>query len=91
MLIPQLEKAGCLPDAVVACVGGGSNAIGMFHPFINDKDVKLIGAEAGGELKEGQTSATLSFGTPGVLHGTKTYLLQVDSILIVKSSGLSVY
>ena len=58
-------------------MGGGSNAIGMFHPFINDKDVKLIGAEAGGELKDGQTSATLSFGTPGVLHGTKTYLLQV--------------
>lgn len=71
------EKAGKLPDVVVACVGGGSNAIGMFHPFINDKEVKLVGAEAGGEGISGLTSATLSYGTPGVLHGTHTYLLQV--------------
>lgn len=73
----MLDKAGKLPDLVVACVGGGSNAIGMFHPFINDATVQLLGAEAGGEGKEGLNSATLSYGTPGVLHGTKTYLLQV--------------
>ena len=73
----MLQKAGKLPDVVVACVGGGSNAIGMFHPFINDKDVKLVGSEAGGEGPEGLNSATLSLGRPGVLHGTRTYLLQV--------------
>lgn len=73
----MLEKAGKLPDVVVACVGGGSNAIGMFHPFVNDKDVILVGAEAGGEGLSGLNSATLSGGRPGVLHGTKTYLLQV--------------
>ena len=73
----MLEKAGKLPDVVVACVGGGSNAIGMFHPFINDVDVKLVGAEAGGEGPEGMSSASLTNGKPGVLHGTRTYVLQV--------------
>ena len=66
-----------LPDAIVACVGGGSNAIGMFHAFVPDKDVELHGAEADGDSKQG--SATLSRGSPGVLHGTRTYLLQNDS------------
>ncbi|KAH8060088.1 tryptophan synthase [Aureococcus anophagefferens] len=65
---------GALPDAVVACVGGGSNAIGMFHPFVGDEGVELHGAEADGDSTQG--SATLSRGSPGVLHGTKTYLLQ---------------
>jgi tryptophan synthase len=73
----MLEKAGKLPDVVVACVGGGSNAIGMFHPFINDTSVTLVGCEAGGEGLNGMNSATLSLGKPGVLHGTRTYLLQV--------------
>jgi tryptophan synthase len=76
----MLEKAGKLPDVVVACVGGGSNAIGMFHPFVNDKSVRLLGAEAGGEGAEGLHSATLTHGKPGVLHGTRTYLLQVLTV-----------
>jgi tryptophan synthase len=75
----MLEKAGKLPDVVVACVGGGSNAIGMFYPFINDTSVALVGCEAGGEGPEGMNSATLTLGKPGVLHGTRTYLLQVTN------------
>ena len=66
-----------LPDAVVACVGGGSNASGMFYPFSKDMSVKLLGVEAGGDgIDTLRHSATLSAGTPGVLHGVKTYLLQ---------------
>jgi tryptophan synthase len=74
----MLELTGKLPDAVVACVGGGSNAIGMFHPFVEDKSVRMIGCEAGGEgMGPGQVhSSTLSGGSIGVLHGTRTYLLQ---------------
>lgn len=71
---------GKLPDYVVACVGGGSNAIGMFHPFVGDVDagdVKLVGVEAGGKGMDALNSATLTMGSPGVLHGTRTYLLQV--------------
>jgi tryptophan synthase beta chain len=69
-------KEGRFPDTIVACVGGGSNAIGMFHPFLND-DVELIGVEAAGEgIQTGNHSATLSCGDPGVLHGTLSYLLQ---------------
>lgn len=64
---------------MLACVGGGSNAIGMFHPFVNDKEVRLVGVEAGGEHGvTGKHSATLTAGRPGVLHGTLTYLLQDD-------------
>lgn len=74
----MLELTGKLPDAVVACVGGGSNAIGMFHPFIEDTGTRLIGCEAGGEgFGEGKRhSSTISRGSIGVLHGTRTYLLQ---------------
>jgi tryptophan synthase beta chain len=72
-----LEKEGKLPAAVVACVGGGSNAAGIFYPFINDRDVKLIGVEAGGRSSAlGQHAATLSHGKPGVLHGSLSYVLQ---------------
>ena len=85
----MLEKAGKLPDVVVACVGGGSNAIGMFHPFINDQSVKLVGAEAGGEGPSGLNSATLTFGKPGVLHGTKTYLLQDLTGQVAKTKSIS--
>jgi tryptophan synthase len=68
---------GKLPDAVVACVGGGSNAVGMFHPFSKDESVKLYGVEAGGDgIDTLRHSATLTLGSPGVLHGVKTYLLQ---------------
>jgi tryptophan synthase beta chain len=72
-----LERTGRLPATVVACVGGGSNAIGTFHAFIDDAEVELIGVEAAGEgLETGRHSASLSRGTPGVLHGTLSYLLQ---------------
>jgi len=84
-----LEKAGKLPDCVVACVGGGSNAIGMFYPFINDKNVQLVGAEAGGEGLDKMNSATLSLGKPGILHGTRTYLLQDDVGQIGKTKSIS--
>ncbi|EEY17914.1 tryptophan synthase [Verticillium alfalfae VaMs.102] len=71
------EKRGKLPDAVVACVGGGSNAVGMFYPFSNDPSVRLVGVEAGGDgVETARHSATLSGGTKGVLHGVKTYVLQ---------------
>ena len=72
-----LEKTGKLPDAVVACVGGGSNSIGMFADFINDKDVDLIGVEAGGlGIETGKHASAMALGQVGVLHGMKTYLLQ---------------
>ncbi|KYD11373.1 tryptophan synthase subunit beta [Heyndrickxia sporothermodurans] len=72
-----LEQSGSLPDAVVACIGGGSNSMGMFYPFINDEDVKLYGVEAGGSgIDTGKHAATLTDGKIGVLHGTMTYLLQ---------------
>jgi len=76
----MLERAGRLPSAIVACVGGGSNAMGIFHPFENDSDVRLIGVEAAGHgLDTGEHSASLLRGTPGVLHGSLSYLLQDDS------------
>ena len=72
-----LDKTGKLPDAVVACVGGGSNSIGMFADFINDKDVDLIGVEAGGlGIETGKHASAMALGQIGVLHGMKTYLLQ---------------
>jgi tryptophan synthase beta chain len=74
-----LATAGRLPDAVIACVGGGSNAIGIFHAFIPDEDVSLIGCEAGGDgLEPGRHAATITAGSAGVLHGMRTYLLQDD-------------
>lgn len=72
-----LEKEGRLPDAIVACVGGGSNAIGMFYNFINDKNVRLIGCEAAGRgIETGETAATMATGTLGVFHGMKSYFCQ---------------
>src|SRR5690625_3626592 len=72
----MLEQVGTLPNAVVACVGGGSNAMGMFSGFLDDDEVALYGVEAAGEgLDSARHSATLSVGTKGVLHGTKSYLL----------------
>lgn len=72
-----LDQIGRLPDVVVACVGGGSNAAGMFHPFVEDESVRLVGVEAGGRGKtQGNHASTLSFGKPGVLHGTFSYVLQ---------------
>ncbi|KAI8333500.1 tryptophan synthase beta subunit-like PLP-dependent enzyme [Choanephora cucurbitarum] len=86
----MLEKAGKLPDAVVACVGGGSNSIGMFHPFIEDKTVRIVGVEAGGDgVDTEKHSATLTKGTPGVLHGTRTYLLQDLKGQIIETHSVS--
>ena len=74
---PGHRSRGRLPDYVVACVGGGSNAIGTFYEFISDEEVSLVGVEAGGEgIDTGHHSATLSAGRPGVLHGSMSYLLQ---------------
>jgi tryptophan synthase beta chain len=74
-----LAQTGRLPDAVVACVGGGSNAIGVFHAFVPDQSVRLIGCEAGGDgLDTGRHAATLTAGSPGVLHGMRTFVLQDD-------------
>jgi len=74
-----LEQLGRLPEVVVACVGGGSNAAGMFYPFVEDEDVALIGVEAGGRSDQpGDHAATLCFGRPGVLHGSFSYVLQDD-------------
>lgn len=73
----MLDKVGRLPDCIIACVGGGSNAIGMFYPFLNDEGVKLIGVEAGGRgLDTGEHAASLVAGEVGVLHGAKSYILQ---------------
>ena len=85
-----LSRAGKLPDRVVACVGGGSNAIGMFHPFLNDADVQLHGIEAaGGGLETGQHAATLSRGRVGVLHGAMSYLLQNDDGQVQEAHSIS--
>jgi tryptophan synthase beta chain len=73
----SLERLGRLPDCVVACVGGGSNAAGMFYPFVGDTDVKLIGVEAGGRSsRPGEHASPLSYGTPGILHGSFSYVMQ---------------
>jgi len=85
-----LELTGRLPDAVLACVGGGSNAIGIFHPFIDDVNVRLIGLEAGGAgVVTGRHAATISGGTPGVLHGTRSYVLQDENGQTVESHSIS--
>ena len=79
----------CLPDYLVACVGGGSNAIGLFHPFLND-DVKIIGVEAGGSgIKTGKHAAPLSAGTPGVLHGNRTYIMEDKNGQIKNTHSIS--
>lgn len=85
-----LRAEGRLPDYIVACVGGGSNAIGIFHPFIEDEEVKLIGVEAGGEgLELGKHSASLTRGIEGVLHGAYTYLLQDDDGQIAPTHSIA--
>ena len=86
----MLEKTGHLPDAVVAAVGGGSNAIGMFSPFVPDAPVRLIGVEAGGTGEEGcMHSAAINLGRPGVLHGEYTMLLQDEDGQILPSGSIS--
>ena len=85
-----IELTGRLPDAVLACVGGGSNAIGIFHRFITDQSVRLIGLEAGGEgIETGRHASTISGGSVGVLHGTRTYVLQDENGETVESHSIS--
>jgi tryptophan synthase beta chain len=85
-----LSKLGRLPDSVIACVGGGSNAMGIFHPFLADEGVKLIGVEAGGDgVETGRHSAPLSAGVPGVLHGNRTYLMQDEDGQIIETHSIS--
>lgn len=85
-----LEQEGRLPDALVACVGGGSNAIGLFHPFLNDASVQLHGVEAGGYgIASGQHAAPLCAGKPGVLHGNRTYLMEDEGGQIIGTHSIS--
>jgi tryptophan synthase beta chain len=84
------QMTGRLPDALVACVGGGSNAIGLFHPFLEDESVKLYGVEAGGDgIETGRHAAPLSAGRPGILHGNKTYLMEDDNGQISHTHSVS--
>jgi len=85
-----LEMTGRLPDALVACVGGGSNAIGLFHPFLNDETVAMYGVEAAGEgLETGHHAAPLCAGKPGVLHGNRTYLMEDSGGQIIETHSVS--
>ncbi|MDO9142632.1 MAG: pyridoxal-phosphate dependent enzyme, partial [Methylobacter sp.] len=85
-----LAQVGRLPDALVACVGGGSNAIGLFYPFIDDRSVKIIGVEAAGDgVETGRHSAPLCAGRPGVLHGNRTYLMEDDDGEIIETHSIS--
>ncbi len=85
-----VERAGRLPDAAVACVGGGSNAIGLFHAFLADESVRLVGCEAAGRgVASGEHAATLTAGEPGILHGSRSYLLQDDEGQITEPYSIS--
>jgi tryptophan synthase beta chain len=86
----SLAMTGKLPDALVACVGGGSNAIGLFHPFLSDNEVAMYGVEAGGKgVETGEHAAPLSAGIPGVLHGNRTYLMQDENGQIMNTHSVS--
>jgi tryptophan synthase beta chain len=86
----MLERLGRLPDALVACVGGGSNAIGLFHPFLDDTGVAIYGVEAAGDgLNTGRHAAPLNAGRPGVLHGNRTYLMEDDDGQIIETHSVS--
>jgi tryptophan synthase beta chain len=84
------EAEGRLPDTLVACIGGGSNAMGLFHPFLNDTSVKIYGVEAGGDgVETGRHAASITGGRPGVLHGNRTYLLQDANGQITETHSVS--
>ncbi len=86
----MLEQEGKLPDYLTACVGGGSNAIGLFHPFLEDTDVRMVGVEAGGEgIETGRHGAPLAAGRPGVLHGNRTYLMSDEAGQITETHSVS--
>ncbi len=85
-----MEQEGRLPDTLIAAIGGGSNAIGLFHPFLDDKDVAIIGVEAAGHgIETGEHAAAITGGTPGVLHGSRSYLLQDDDGQVVEPHSIS--
>ena len=85
-----MAKEGRLPDTLVACVGGGSNAMGLFHPFLDDPDVRMIGVEAEGHgIETGEHAAALSAGSPGVLHGSRSYLLQDEDGQVIEPHSIS--
>ena len=85
-----MEAEGRLPDCLVACIGGGSNAMGLFHPFLDDRDVRIIGVEAAGKgIDTGEHAASLNGGRPGVLHGNRTYLLQTGDGQIIDAYSIS--
>jgi tryptophan synthase beta chain len=84
-----LKRTGRLPDLLVAAIGGGSNAIGLFHPFLDDADVKMLGVEAAGYGLDKQHAASLAGGSPGILHGNKTYLLQDEDGQIIEGHSIS--
>ncbi len=85
-----LDATGKLPDALIACIGGGSNAIGLFHPFIEDSEVEMFGVEGAGHgIDTGKHSAPLGAGTPGVLHGNRTYLMQDNNGQIIETHSIS--
>jgi tryptophan synthase beta chain len=87
----MLEREGRLPDTLVACIGGGSNAMGLFHPFLDDAEVRIIGVEAGGHGVDERMehAASLTGGRPGVLHGNRTYLLQDGDGQIIEGHSIS--
>jgi tryptophan synthase beta chain len=89
-IVQMHRQIGRQPDAVIACVGGGSNAMGLFYPYIEHEGVRLIGVEAAGQgLQTGKHAASLSAGSPGVLHGNRTYLLQDDNGQILETHSIS--
>ena len=89
-ILQMQEEYGCQPDTLIACVGGGSNAIGLFYPYIDNKNVSMIGVEAAGlGINSGKHAATLSTGKPGVLHGNRTYLIQDGDGQIVETHSIS--
>ncbi len=89
-ILQMQEEYGCQPDTLIACVGGGSNAIGLFYPYIDNKNVSMIGVEAAGlGINSGKHAATLLTGKPGVLHGNRTYLIQDDNGQIVETHSIS--
>jgi len=86
----MIEAEGRIPDTLVACIGGGSNAMGLFHPFLDDKGVRIIGVEAAGHgIETGEHAASLTGGRPGVLHGNRTYLLQDKEGQITEAHSIS--
>jgi tryptophan synthase beta chain len=85
-----MAKEGRLPDTLVACIGGGSNAMGLFHSFLDDPDVRMIGVEAEGHgIETGEHAAALTAGSPGVLHGSRSYLLQDDDGQVIEPHSIS--